>query len=134
MLRRDGLSGSNSYNFIRHGFDGVLVEPFPDHQQRLLSNLEPYMNTGRQSVQLVRGVVSDKDGTLGLTIYDTENSKTSNTVLDVSDNPEYWYVPCTTSVATDVQCDTSSVLYLYCIVSFAGRSTIVAATQTRRAS
>lgn len=84
------------------------------------------MNTGRQSVQLVRGVVSDKDGMLGLTIYDTENSKTSNTVLDVSDNPEYWCVPavpvvmCTTpSIAAQYDtCILSTVMYcIRCTVS-----------------
>lgn len=43
MACRDGLSGSNSYNFIRQGFQGVLVEPFPEHQARLKSNLALYM-------------------------------------------------------------------------------------------
>ncbi len=84
---RDGLSGSNSYNFIAQGFDGVLVEPFPEHQQRLVSNLRPYMDSTTQRVQLVKGVVSDVDGRRTLNVFDGENSKTSNTVLDPQSDP-----------------------------------------------
>ena len=86
-VTRDGLSGSNSYNFIAQGFDGVLVEPFPEHQQRLVSNLRPYMDSTTQRVQLVKGVVSDVDGRRTLNVFDGENSKTSNTVLDPATDP-----------------------------------------------
>ena len=89
-VTRDGLSGSNSYNFLAQGFDGVLVEPFPEHQQRLVSNLRPYMDSTTQRVQLVKGVVSDVDGLKRLSVFAGENSKTSNTVLDPVADPGLW--------------------------------------------
>lgn len=78
----DGVCGSNSWNFINAGFDAVLVEPFPRHIARLKENLQGFLfnDEALQSVQLAEGVVSDKDGSVSLTIF-SDNSKTSNTVL-----------------------------------------------------
>ncbi len=59
------------------------MEPFPEHQARLLKNLGLFLDR----VQLVRGVVSDVDGHKTLSIFDGENSKTSNTVLDPATDP-----------------------------------------------
>ena len=87
---RDGLSGSNSYCFIRAGWDAVLVEPFPEHQAKILHNLKPFMHTATQSVKLVRGVVGTKHGQTQLTVFDGENSKTSNTAMDVTNPEAHW--------------------------------------------
>ena len=76
----DGISGSNSYNFIALGWNGVLVEPFPRHFVRLTKNLKEYMKMADQAVHAVNAVVSDRNGPTKLALYGS-NSKTSNTVV-----------------------------------------------------
>ena len=76
----DGISGSNSFNFVAIGWHGVLVEPFPRHFERILRNHEDYLNVRTQRVIPVNAVVSDRDGTIPLALY-SSHSKTSNTVV-----------------------------------------------------
>jgi hypothetical protein len=44
----DGLTGSNSFNFMDRGFKGIMCEPFPRHQEKIISpNMEEFFRANR---------------------------------------------------------------------------------------
>lgn len=76
----DGVSGSNSFNFVAIGWDAILVEPYHPHVRSIERNLDLYLNRVYQNISVVEGVVSETDGTRTMSIF-PHNSKTSNTIL-----------------------------------------------------
>lgn len=81
----DGISGSNSFNYIALGWNAVLVEPYPPHARSIERNLDLYIRRLYQNISVVEGVVSDFDGMRMMTIF-SDNSKTSNTIVPTKES------------------------------------------------
>ncbi|KAF0977103.1 hypothetical protein FDP41_003756 [Naegleria fowleri] len=67
----DCLSGSNSFNFIKMGFDAILVEPFPNNMKLCKYNLERARKSFagdkgavrmKQRIEFVEAAITSQDG------------------------------------------------------------------------
>lgn len=76
----DGISGSNSFNYIVMGWDALLVEPYAPHVRSIERNLELYIKRMYQNVSVVEAVISDYDGTRMMSVS-PDNSKTSSSIM-----------------------------------------------------
>ncbi|EFC45811.1 predicted protein [Naegleria gruberi] len=77
----DCVSGSNSFNFIKMGFDAIVVEPSPVNMKLCKSNLERARRTfkfdqhhPRQRIEFVEAAITDADGTATLGNRDEKDS------------------------------------------------------------